>query len=64
MFKFAGKYAKTISALLVYLAGAVPVLMTMTSWQEMVAYAVPGILAVFGVYAVPNSTPITGQDVQ
>lgn len=58
MFKNAGQYAKTLSALLVYLAGAVPVLMTMHSWQEMVAYAVPGLLSVFGVYMVPNAAPV------
>lgn len=50
-----GPYAKTITALIVYLAGAIPVVIVMSTWQQMVSYLVPGILAVLGVYVVPNA---------
>lgn len=55
MFKNSGAYAKTYIALLAYIAGVVPVVITFHTWQQIVAYVVPGLLAVLGVNIVPNT---------
>lgn len=50
-----GKYSKTIVQLIATIAGAVPVIITFHTWQQVVSYLVPMVAATFGVYAVPNS---------
>lgn len=58
MFKNAPVYAKAIVAGLVYLAGSVPVIIYMTDWRQIVTYLVTGLLSVYGVYQLPNATPV------
>lgn len=49
-----GAYAKMIAALATYVAGAVPVVVTYHTWQQIVAYLIPGVASVLAVYFVPN----------
>ena len=55
MFKNAGQYNKALASLVVYLTGLVPIITNAHTWQPVVAYAVPGFLAVVSTYLFPNA---------
>ena len=56
MFANAGKYAKFWGALITWLVGAVPVVITFHTWQAIVAYVVPAVGGLITVYLLPNTS--------